>query len=90
VCGGRYRHDAHKHAGERAADQQISGCPTAERQHPTDGADHVTQQHRSSGPERVHQAVRDQTSQCCAQSCQTGCEHELHSFLIRKRCKSTV
>jgi len=84
VRGGRHRHDAHKHAGESAAHQQVRGGPTAERQHPTYGADHVTEQHRSSGPERVHQAVRDQASHCRAQSGQTSCEHDQCIPFIRK------
>jgi len=76
VSGGRHRHDPHEHSGERASNKQVGGGPAAECQHPTDGANHMTQQHRAPGSERVHQAVRDQAAACRTQSGQTSCEHD--------------
>lgn len=67
VRGSRHGYEAHKRAGKRAARQQINRGQAAHRQDPTDRADHVAQQYRAPGPERVDHALRDQATRRGAQ-----------------------
>jgi len=77
VRGGRHRYETHERAGQRATRQEVDRGHAAHGQDPTDCADHMTQQYRAPGPERVDHALRDQTAHRGAQGGQTGCKHNI-------------